>query len=52
MPFYNVIVLGIPEATVATTYKKATSLTELELFLNATESMHVHDGGDGPERQL
>ena len=51
MPFYNVhcfIRIGIPEATVATT----TSLIELEMFLNVTERMHAHDGGDGPERQL
>ena len=43
--------LGIPDATVATTYNEISAI-ELEALHSASESMYAHSGGDGPERQL
>ena len=45
-------VLGIPSATVATTYNGIESVTELEQLLLATNSLRANGGGDRPERQL
>ena len=45
-------VLGIPSATVATTYNGIESVIELEQLLLATNSLMAYGGGDGPERQF
>ena len=47
----TVCYVGIPEATVATTYGP-TATTELQAFLRESDSMHAHEGGNTPERQL
>ena len=43
--------VGIPEAIIART-DGLNAVKELQEFLNATENMYAHLGGDDPERQL
>ena len=43
--------IGIPAATIATTYRMH-SLSELEELSRQTETLRAYSGGDGPERQL
>ena len=50
--FLLVSYIGIPEATIATTYEGYDSVQQLENFENVTMSLYAHRGGDWPERQL
>ena len=46
------MIIGIPDATVATTYNGIDSVTELEQLRLATENLTANGGGDFPERQF